>query len=534
MRVDVDQTAGIAAAPRRAGQPFATTPRRRRLDGFELAVLATFAAVSLWVLALDLWQVIADGRTWTGTDGVYIVDQMQYLAWIRDASHRLLVSNLFVLHSTAADYFQPAVAISGGLTALGVAPSLSLLLWKPVAVGAIFYVVRQYVHRSIDGLWARRAALVLVLFFGSFTVVYGSWSVLGDLFPGFLSWGYAFALLGLAAMAGAVLIYDRVWSEHRMSWWPGVIGALASLMHPWNGELVIAIVLGAEVIMRVRSRHAPRRLSLPAVTVIATGLPLIYYAILGRTDPSWELAREAGMHSFPLSSILLAIAPLLVPAALAYRGRPQTFLAAATRFWPIGATGIYFASATAAGAAPLHAFQGITIPLVVLAVRGAQAGGWRRLPHSRRLAVLGVAVLTIPATFHELKIARGLAAPTAGNANFVTGGELRAVDYLTADHLPGGVLTQPYLGALVPGRTGRHTYTGDCLWSEPNCYGRTNATRMLFNGLLPAGAARSFVRGTRARFLLADCQTKADLVKLLGPMIKSVDRFGCAAVYRVR
>ncbi|MGB0094317.1 MAG: hypothetical protein WBP81_17530 [Solirubrobacteraceae bacterium] len=544
MRVDVDQTAGVPTAAREMTPPIARVRRRLPLDSFELAVLAVLAAVSLWVLALDLWQVIVHGRTWTGTDGVYIVDQMQYLAWIRDASNHVLVSNLFVLHPSSADYFQPAVAISAGLTALGLAPWLSLLLWKPVAVGAIFYVARSYVYRSFDGLWARRSALVLALFFGSFTVVGGSWSVLGDLFPGFLSWGYVFALLGLAAMAGAVLVYDRAWSERRISWWPGLIGALASLMHPWNGELVIAVVLGTELLIRVAPLggssprvgllHPPRRLSLPAVTVILTGLPLLYYAVLGKTDLSWQLARGASKHSFPLWSIMLAIAPLVVPALLAYRERPQTFLAAATRFWPVGAIVIYVLSASAVGATPLHAFQGITIPLSILAVQGAQAAGWRRLPHSRLLAALALAVFTVPTTLYELKIARQLASPRAGNANFITEDELRALDYLAGDREGGGVLTQPYLGAVVPGKTGRHTYVGDCLWSEPDCVGRTNSTRNLFNGAMSPHVARSFVVGSSARFLLADCQSKADLVRLLGPTITSVRRFGCAAVYRVK
>ena len=97
-------------------------------------MLLAFSAVSLFVLGADLWQVIVNGRVWTGTDGVYIVDQMQYLAWITDASKHILASNLFVLRDTPGDYFNPAVVVSGGLTALGMAPWLSLLLWKPVAV----------------------------------------------------------------------------------------------------------------------------------------------------------------------------------------------------------------------------------------------------------------------------------------------------------------------------------------------------------------------------------------------------------------
>ena len=55
-------------------------------------------------------------------------------------------------------------------------------------------------------------------------------------------------------------------------------------------------------------------------------------------------------------------------------------------------------------------------------------------------------------------------------------------------------MTQPYLGTTVPGRTGRRTYVGDCLWSEPNCLGRATNSRALFNGSLGTAAARGFVR----------------------------------------
>src|SRR5205085_8035291 len=173
-----------------------------------------------------------NGRVWTGTDGLYLVDQMQYLAWIRDASHHVLVSNMFVLRSTPADYFQPAVAISGALAALGLTPWLSLLLWKPVAVGSLFAATRLFVHRNIDGLWARRLALLLALFFASFSIVYGSFSVVGDLMPMFLSWGYTFGLLAVAAMVFGLLTYDRARAAGALSLIPGLLGALASLLHP--------------------------------------------------------------------------------------------------------------------------------------------------------------------------------------------------------------------------------------------------------------------------------------------------------------
>jgi hypothetical protein len=46
-------------------------------------------------------------------------------------------------------------------------------------------------------------------------------------------------------------------------------------------------------------------------------------------------------------------------------------------------------------------------------------------------------------------------------------------------------------------------------------------------------AARSFIRLSGVRFVLADCETTADMRTLLGPMIRSAHGFGCAAVYEV-
>src|SRR5947199_1170027 len=140
------------AAPLRDDLPRRDRPRR---DPVELAALGLFAALSLWVLLLDGWQIIAHGQVWTGTDGVYIVDQLQYLAWIKSTALHGLVANLFVLRHTPADFFQPAVSLSAGLVVLGVPPWLSLLIWKPIAVGAVFFSFRAYVHSSVAGRPAR-------------------------------------------------------------------------------------------------------------------------------------------------------------------------------------------------------------------------------------------------------------------------------------------------------------------------------------------------------------------------------------------
>ncbi|MGZ4181398.1 MAG: hypothetical protein ACXVUL_12060 [Solirubrobacteraceae bacterium] len=507
--------------------------RKRRLDTFDRVVFWVFAAISMWVVFVDLWQVVVNGRVWTGTDGVYIVDQMQYLAWIRDASHHVLSSNLFVLRATPHDYFQPAVTISGAITALGAAPWLTLLLWKPVAVVGGFWAARAYIRRSLPGLWERRAGLLLCLFFGCFTVIFGTVGVLGDLFPGFLSWGYTFGLIALAAMVGGLLTYDRALRDQRIAWMPGVLGAVASLLHPWQGEALILLVIAGELVVWRSLPLTRRRVGLAALTVGLTGAPLLYYVILTRADLAWHLAREASKHSFPLGSIVIAIAPLMIPALLAYRRRPRTFLEAATRAWPIVAFGVYFLSGTGAAATPLHAFQGITFPLSVLAIEGLQMIPWGRSVRSRRVAVAVLAVATIPATGYELYNAAKLAAPTDGNGNFITADERDALKYLAKSPEPGGVITQGYLGALVPEITGRGTLLGDCLWSEPDCKGRGIVSRKLFKGELSKLSVGRLLHGSKATWVLADCKSTGDLDRELGKHVVFVQHFGCAAVYRV-
>ena len=507
-------------------------PPRRRFDRFELALLIAFALFSLWVVGLDLAQAIAHGLVWTGTDGFFIVDQMQYLAWIQSASHHLLIANLFVLRGTPSDYFQPAVAISGVIAALGVAPWLTLLLWKPVAVVGMFFAARAYAYRSVKGVVARRLVITLTLFFGSFSVIYGVFGIVGDMMPTWQSWGYPFGLMAVALIVFALLGYDRARGQGRVSGMPGLLGAVASTLHPWQGETLILIVVLAELI-RWREHRTWRSLALPVVTVALTGLPLVYYMMLGNFDLSWTLARLASRHTFSFWAIAVGAGPLALVALLGYRGRPESFFELLSRIWPAVALIIYVLSATALSATPLHAFNGITVPLSVLAVLGVQRTRFASLPAARVVTGLAVIACTVPANAYALAIAPQYVQPAFGNANFITRDERDALAYLNHDPDGGGVLTQFYLGEVVPGRTGRHTLVGDCLWSQPKCMPRSEAADALFNGVTSPLHARRFVVRSKARFILASCAPHADLQWLLGGLIKDVHRFGCAAVYEL-
>ncbi len=509
--------------------PVAAVSRRVRADPVELLLLAAFAAMSMWVVVSDVWEMLAHSLVWTGTDGFFIVDQMQYLAWIQSASHHLLITNLFVLRPTPSDYFQPAIVISGALAALGVPSWLALLLWKPVAVLATFFAIRAYAYRTVEGHGARRSVIALGLFFGSFSIIYGGFSIVGDMMPGWLSWGYPFGLIAVALIVFGLLSYARARTAGRVAWAPGVLGAVASMLHPWQGETMILIIVIAELI-RWREHSGRRDLALPVVTLVLTGIPLAYYLALGHFDLSWSLARVASKHVFSFWSIALGIAPLAIVASLGYRGRPRDFLELMTRIWPLAAILIYILSASTLSATPLHAFNGITMPLSVLAVTGVLRAGWERIPGPRLVGVAVIALATIPANAYAMAISHKYTRPMGGNANYITHDEHHALTFLAHDPDPGGVLTRFYMGEIVPGATGRKTFVGDCLWSEPRCINRSLRVDALFNGSLKTARARRFVRRSGARFLLADCRGSVNLARLLGPMVQSVHSFGCASV----
>jgi hypothetical protein len=524
--------------------------RTLRLDRAELALLGAFALISLWVLGLDLWQVVVNGRVWTGTDGSYITDQLQYLAWIQAASRHLLVSNLFVLHGTPADYFQPAVAISGLLVAFGMSPWLALLVWKPVAVIGLFFAVRAFARRALPeaGRGAWLVVIALTLFYGSFTVVYGSVGVLGDLFPGFMSWGYPFALMALAALIFALLGYDTARRAGRVAWGPGLLGALAGILHPWQGELLVVVLVCVELFSsetravlrdglsarRLWTELSSPRIRLAAVSIGGTLLPLLYYVALDKLDVSWALGRTASKHGTLALAVLLVVLPLALVALTGYRGAPRNFLIRTARIWPWATIIVFLESSSSAGATPLHTFFGITLPLSVLAVDGCLRMGWRRLRFGRAAAVILILLFTVPTTYYELKVAKANASPIHNNPNFITRDERQAFTFLRRDPVHGGVLTRGYLGLAVPALTGRRTYVGDCIWSEPNCGGRQYLVGRLLKGRMSPAQARQFVLSTRARFVLTDCSVRGDLARRLGPLVESEYRFGCAAVYEVR
>src|ERR1700722_2780388 len=144
-------------------------PRASRAEIVLLLALAAwglFPIVLLLVHAAQLHAQFTGADGLIGADGVLGADQLQYLAWARDAgAHGGLASDLFTLAPSGHVYLEPLFAITGWLSRLGVSPPLAYLVWKPVAIVALFAGAVAWARRMFaERLAPRAAAVVLCLF----------------------------------------------------------------------------------------------------------------------------------------------------------------------------------------------------------------------------------------------------------------------------------------------------------------------------------------------------------------------------------
>jgi MFS family permease len=315
--------------------------------------------------------------------------------------------------------------------------------------------------------------------------------------------------------------------------WAAAAGLFASWLQPWQGVELAAIVLVAEAIQTRRERRPAGLAANDLLGVLAaTAAPLVYYLWLSHSDPSWKLANRVNdFGRWPWWVTVLGLLPLALPALLAYRRRPRDFGETALRLWPLAALAVFYQPA---GTFPFHAFQGLTLPLSVLAVLGVRAHLRRERPRrAASIAVLAaVALLIVPGTIHLAKDMRD-AVHSGRQAHYLTTGERDALRYLDGVHESGGVLAPLYSGVAVPAYTGRETWVGPGSWT-PSAGLRREYAERLFAGRLSPADAQSIVAISRARFLLSDCHTRADIARVVARFTDPPRRFGCATVWRVR
>ena len=134
---------------------------------------------------------------------------MQYVNWLRQAGEHGLIGNLYDLAPGPRSFLHPGLLISGVLNALGLGAIAAYLIWKPVAVVALWAGAKAWVERFVPER-RRLAALALALFFCSPIAALVGWTGWGgldtrfdfDFLSGELTtnnylWGYLFTAVAV-------------------------------------------------------------------------------------------------------------------------------------------------------------------------------------------------------------------------------------------------------------------------------------------------------------------------------------------------
>jgi hypothetical protein len=489
-------------------------------------ILAALALVAFAPLAGLLVRVWTQGGYLSGGDGLLVLDQMQYYNWLRQAGDHVLIGNAYDLAPGPRTFLHPGLLLSGVLERLGVGFVVAYLVWKPIAVVALFAGARAWCARFLDDGRDRVAAVAVALLFASPVAALVGWTGLGgldaqfwfdflggELTPSNWLWGYLFTAIAIGVMPLGLLAFER-----GATGWAAAIGLLVSWLQPWQGATYL-LVLWAAGRLRI-----DRRL---LIVGVVGALPLVYYFVLSHADAAWELAGEVNaggaIPGWPWWVTVVGLGILALPAATGWRAAPDDFAGRALRAWPLAALVVF---ALPVGTFPAHAWQGVVLPLVVLAMLGVG----RRLPTPALVAA--ALLLIVPGTLYRADQLRG-AVQAGRQPFFLEDGERAALRHLQDDPRPGGVLAPIYLGLLVPAYTERETWVGAGSWT-PDFEARVLRAEQLFSAQLEPEAARALISGSGARFVLVDCHGRADMTPVLEGIAELDRRFGCASVWEVR
>jgi hypothetical protein len=326
-----------------------------------------------------------------------------------------------------------------------------------VAVVALFVAVRAYVWRVLFGTAQRRCALILARFYVAPAAALADYldlmgtdrlQVIGwEMWPGLYLWVIPFTAIAVAALAGALLACERdrrrdasVRGRHCWVW--SARGSSRGRAPPsWRSD-------------RVGDHPVATQPAPPTGAVGGDDVGHSRPSLLLRPVESSRHVVGTGRRSQPhglfrWSRLGFTLAPLALPAALAYARPTRVFQGVVVRVWAPAPIAIYgFIGITGVGTFPPHALQGLSIPFAVLAVAGVSTVRPRLRPAAKlAIGAFLVALLTVPPLARELNRAKTLATardPIAivfGAAGaFVTVRERDAFDYLERAPDRGGVL----------------------------------------------------------------------------------------------
>ena len=523
-----------------------SAPGRRRLAAGELVVLAVFWALGLLTLGLIAWSAAIDGRIWSGAIGPS-VDSMQYLSWIRESAFHGLIGNRFQLGPVDRVFLHPAMLVSGGLHRLGVSVPIAYALWVPVGLFALSAGAVAYIRRLVEGNFARAVALSLALLSTAPALLNvarsispegrGARFIVFDAWPLNWLWGYPLTAISVGLLCLVLLGHERARVSGRAPLWLAFAGLLCAWFQPWQGAILVAVLVACELLRIAEGDRAARSLARLGPTILLAAGPLVYYATLGQTDPSWH---EHGIQDnlyesvIPWWSIPLVLGPLALPALATLKRSPANFQIRAAQLWVLFAVLLFaFIQITQVGTFASHSVQGVMIPLAALAVTGVQritahtSRQWLVIP-ALVVAVLLVVPGVISSTSHQVKKVRA-----ANSGYFITAGERNALQMLAADPRAGGVLATVRLGSQVPWRTGRNSWLGHESWT-PKFIHRSVVAAMIFGDAGPRFQLDA-TQATGAKFVVSDCtQAGAAIVRLLAHADNAQQQFGCATVTTLR
>src|SRR4051794_22046715 len=241
-------------------------PARRRLlglDGYEIAALLALCALALCVLIGLLVRVWIKGGLVTGADGYLVVDPLQYLNWLNQAGDHGLVRNLYDIAPSSRSFLHPGVLLAGLAHRAGLGLVASYMLFKPVAIGALFCGALFYTRRFLPRRDDRRLALVLALFACSPVAALVGWANLGsefrqfqfdlisgEMWTGSYLWGYLFTAIAVGIMPLGLLAYERG-RRGQGKWiaWAAAAGLMAGWLQPWQGATFAGIILVSELLL---------------------------------------------------------------------------------------------------------------------------------------------------------------------------------------------------------------------------------------------------------------------------------------------
>ncbi len=527
------------------GEGAAPTGGKERRDPFEWLVLAALAALGFSVLAGLFSRTVVKGGYVTGTDGFLVVDALQYLNWLRQSGEHFAAANLYDFAPLKYTFVHPGLIAAGLVNRLGASPVVAYALVKPFGIFALFAGAAAIVHRHLQRRDDRRAALVLALFYCAPASAIAGWTLGpaaqakfqldfagGELWNGAYLWGYAYTAIAVGLVPLGLIAWERsrLGGNTRMALAAAGCALLSSWFQPWQGATLAGVVAIAELIrFRTEGRQVKQVIAGVGPMLVASALPLVYYFVLSKTDPAWELAGVANsLPRWPLWVLAAALLPLALPAAFTYgKGRWSTPGSVALRLWPLVALGVYFAPL---GTFPFHAVQGMQISLSVLAfVAIRERLGERPLPTLATVLVL--ALLIVPGTAYRVQQMRD--AVNAGlQPFFLNDDEHAALRFLDSSKEPGGVVTQNYMGSVIPAWTGRQTWLGAGSWT-PDFEPRRQLLAALFAGKLGTEGARKLLVRPGAGYVLEDCRAEPAFFKQVEPFTEVVFRRGCVTVLRI-